>query len=98
MNGQVLRLGIPAGSLQEATGELFRKAGYKLNFVSRSYYPTIDDPEVHCTLIRAQEMARYVENGSLDCGLTGHDWVLENDAKVLELAELVFSKVSKRPV
>ena len=98
MSGQRLRLGIPAGSLQEATGELFRKAGYKLTFASRSYYPSIDDPEVHCTLIRAQEMARYVENGSLDCGLTGHDWIMENDAKVIELAELVFSKVSKRPV
>ena len=95
---QVLRLGIPAGSLQEATGELFRKAGYKITFASRSYYPTIDDPEIHCTLIRAQEMARYVQDGSLDAGLTGYDWILENDAKVVELAELVFSKVSKRPV
>jgi ATP phosphoribosyltransferase len=98
MSGSILRLGLPAGSLQEATGELFRKAGYKLTFTSRSYYPTIDDPEVHCTLIRAQEMARYVENGSLDCGLTGYDWILENDAKVIEVAELRFSKVSKRPV
>jgi ATP phosphoribosyltransferase len=98
MSGSILRLGLPAGSLQEATGELFRKAGYKVTFVSRSYYPTIDDAEVHCTLIRAQEMARYVENGSLDCGLTGYDWILENDAKVVELAELRFSKVSKRPV
>src|SRR6202158_3413360 len=95
---QQLRLGIPAGSLQEASAELFRKAGYKITFASRSYYPTIDDPEIHCTLIRAQEMARYVEDGSLDCGLTGHDWILENDAKVVELAELVFSKVSRRPV
>jgi ATP phosphoribosyltransferase len=98
MNGQVLKLGIPAGSLQEATGELFRKAGYKITFASRSYYPTIDDPEMQCTLIRAQEMPRYVQDGSLDCGLTGYDWVLENDATVVELAELVFSKVSKRPV
>ncbi len=98
MNEQVLKLGIPAGSLQEATGELFRKAGYKITFASRSYYPTIDDPEIHCTLIRAQEMPRYVQDGSLDCGLTGYDWVLENDAQVVELAELVFSKVSKRPV
>jgi ATP phosphoribosyltransferase len=98
MNGQGLRLGIPAGSLQEATGELFRKAGYKITFASRSYYPTINDPEIHCTLIRAQEMPRYVQDGSLDCGLTGYDWILENDAKVKELAELVFSKVSKRPV
>src|SRR5438874_13498450 len=98
MSGPILRLGVPAGSLQEATGELFRKAGYKLSFASRSYYPSIDDPEVHCTLIRAQEMPRYVENGSLDCGLTGYDWVLENDAQVVELAELVFSKVSRKPV
>src|SRR5450755_279427 len=95
---QQLRLGIPAGSLQEATAELFRNAGFKITFASRSYYPAIDDPEIHCTLIRAQEMARYVEDGSLDCGLTGHDWVLECEAKVVELAELVFSKVSRRPV
>jgi len=98
MSEQLLKLGIPAGSLQEATGELFRKAGYKITFASRSYYPAIDDPEIHCTLIRAQEMPRYVQDGSLDCGLTGYDWILENDAKVVELAELVFSKVSKRPV
>jgi ATP phosphoribosyltransferase len=98
MSEQILKLGIPAGSLQEATADLFRKAGYKITFASRSYYPAIDDPEIQCTLIRAQEMPRYVEDGSLDCGLTGYDWVLENDAKVVELAELVFSKVSKRPV
>lgn len=98
MTAPVLKLGIPAGSLQDATADLFRKAGYKLAFASRSYYPSIDDPEIHCTLIRAQEMARYVQNGSLDCGLTGHDWVLENDADVAELAELVFSKVSRKPV
>ena len=98
MNEKLLKLGIPAGSLQESTGELFRKAGYKITFASRSYYPAIDDPEVHCTLIRAQEMPRYVQDASLDCGLTGYDWILENDAKVKELTELVFSKVSKRPV
>ena len=98
MSEQVLKLGIPAGSLQEATGQLFGKAGYKITFAGRSYYPSIDDPEIHCTLIRAQEMARYVEDGSLDCGLTGYDWIIENDAKVKELAELVFSKVSRRPV
>ncbi len=98
MSNQILKLGLPAGSLQEATGELFRKAGYKITFASRSYYPTIDDPEIQCTLIRAQEMARYVQDGVLDCGLTGYDWILENDAKVVELAELVFSKVSRRPV
>ena len=94
----LLKLGIPAGSLQEATAELFRKAGYKLTFASRNYYPAIDDDEIHCTLIRAQEMARYVQSGSLDCGLTGKDWIVESDAKVEELAELVFSKVSRKPV
>ncbi len=98
MSEKILKLGIPAGSLQEATRELFRKAGYNISFTSRSYYPAIDDPDMHCTLIRAQEIPRYVQDGSLDCGLTGHDWVLENDADVVELAELVFSKVSKRPV
>jgi ATP phosphoribosyltransferase len=98
MNGNILKLGLPAGSLQEATADLFRKAGYKITFASRSYYPAMDDPEIQCTLIRAQEMARYVEDGSLDCGLTGYDWVLENDAKVKEVAELIFSKVSRRPV
>lgn len=97
-NSKILRVGIPAGSLQEATGDLFRKAGYKLTFQSRSYYPSIDDPEIHCTLIRAQEMPRYVENGSLDCGLTGFDWVQESQADVTIMTELVFSKVSKRPV
>ncbi|MFZ4609937.1 MAG: ATP phosphoribosyltransferase [Gemmataceae bacterium] len=97
-NPKILRVGIPAGSLQEATGDLFRKAGYKLTFQSRSYYPSIDDPEIHCTLIRAQEMPRYVENGSLDCGLTGFDWVQESQADVKIMTELVFSKVSKRPV
>ncbi len=94
----VLKLGLPAGSLQEATGELFRKAGFEVTFTSRSYYPNIDDREIQCTLIRAQEMPRYVENGSLDCGLTGFDWIQENDADVIELAELVYSKVSKSPV
>jgi ATP phosphoribosyltransferase len=94
----ILKLGIPAGSLQEATAELFRRAGYKITFSSRSYYPTIDDEEIECLLIRAQEMARYVEDGVLDCGLTGHDWIEENGSDVHEVAELVFSKVSRRPV
>ena len=98
MSERVLKLGIPAGSLQEATGELFRRAGYKITFPSRSYFPLIDDEEIECTLIRAQEMARYVEQGALDAGLTGHDWIVETGADVHEVAELVFSKVSRRPV
>src|SRR6476620_8428379 len=100
MSDKLLKLGIPAGSLQEATAELFKKAGFKLTFASRSYYPSIDDSEIHCTLIRAQEMARYVRDGSLDCGLTGYDWIQENDAQdhVVEVTELLFSKVSRRPV
>src|SRR5262245_45250861 len=98
MTDKILKLGIPSGSLQEATARLFAKAGYQITSTSRSYYPSIDDPEIHCTLIRAQEMARYVQDGSLDCGLTGRDWIEENDAKVVEVAELVFSKASRRPV
>ena len=94
----ILKLGIPAGSLQEATGELFRRAGYKISFRSRSYVPTIDDDEIECLLIRAQEMARYVAAGVLDAGLTGHDWIMETGADVHEVTELVFSKVSRRPV
>ncbi|MCE9545956.1 MAG: ATP phosphoribosyltransferase [Planctomycetia bacterium] len=94
----LLKLGIPAGSLQEATGELFRRAGYKITFPSRSYFPSIDDDEIECMLIRAQEMARYVASGVLDAGLTGHDWIVETGADVHEVAELVFSKVSRRPV
>ena len=93
-----LKIGIPAGSLQEATAGLFRKAGYQITFPSRSYYPTIDDPEIECILIRAQEIARYVQDGVMDAGLTGHDWIVENRARVVEVAELVFSKVSRRPV
>ena len=94
----ILKLGIPAGSLQEATAELFRRAGYKITFSSRSYYPSIDDDQIECLLIRAQEMPRYVQDGVLDAGLTGHDWILENGADVHEVAELVFSKQSRRPV
>ena len=77
---------------------MFRRAGYKITFSSRSYYPNINDDEIECLLIRAQEMARYVEDGVLDAGLTGHDWIMENGADVHEVAELVFSKVSRRPV
>ncbi len=94
----LLKLGIPAGSLQQSTADLFERAGYNIKFSSRSYYPTIDDEEIECLLIRAQEMARYVEQGVLDAGITGHDWVLETQADVVEICELVFSKVSRRPV
>lgn len=94
----LLRLGLPAGSLQEATADLFRRAGYKITYTSRSYYPAIDDEEIECVLIRAQEMARYVEDGVLDVGLTGYDWIVETGADVHQVAELVFSKVSRRPV
>ena len=89
-----LRLGIPKGSLQDATLELFQRAGFDIKVGSRSYYPTVDDEEMECVLIRAQEMARYVEDGVLDAGLTGHDWVIENDAKVVEVANLVYAKQS----
>lgn len=94
----MLKLGIPAGSLQQSTAALFEKAGYNIAFSSRSYYPTIDDEEIECLLIRAQEMARYVEQGILDAGITGYDWVIETQADVYEICELVFSKVSRRPV
>lgn len=94
----VLKLGIPAGSLKDATAALFQRAGYNIKFSSRSYYPSIDDNEIECLLIRAQEMARYVEQGILDAGITGHDWVQETQADVHEVCELVFSKVSRRPV
>ncbi|MBA3313387.1 MAG: ATP phosphoribosyltransferase [Planctomycetota bacterium] len=98
MPQNLLKLGLPAGSLQDATAELFRRAGYKINFSSRSYYPTIDDDEIECLLIRAQEMARYVAEGVLDAGITGFDWIQETNADVVEVCELVFSKVSRRPV
>lgn len=98
MSDYLLKLGLPAGSLQEATAALFRRAGYRVSFSSRSYYPTIDDDEIECLLIRAQEMARYVSEGILDAGITGHDWVKETNADVVEVCELVFSKVSRRPV
>ncbi len=94
----ILKLGIPAGSLQEATAELFKKSGYNISIQSRSYIPTIDDEEIECLLIRAQEMARYVANGALDAGLTGYDWIVETNSDVHEVAELRFSKVSRRPV
>jgi ATP phosphoribosyltransferase len=93
-----LRLGLPKGSLQETTGKLLALAGYRVNFSGRSYYPEIDDAEIDCILIRAQEMARYVEQGVMDCGITGLDWVLENRAKVKELADLKAPWPNYRPV
>lgn len=87
-----MKLGIPKGSLQESTVELFAKAGWRISVGSRSYYPAIDDPEVECMMVRAQEMARYVESGALDAGLTGKDWILETGADVEEIVELVYSK------
>jgi ATP phosphoribosyltransferase len=88
----LLKLGLPKGSLQEASIQLFRRAGYEIKVNPRSYFPAIDDDEVECMLIRAQEMARYVEDGILDAGLTGKDWILENEANVMEVADLVYAK------
>jgi ATP phosphoribosyltransferase len=87
-----LKLGIPKGSLQDATIDLFSRAGWKIGVSSRSYVPAIDDVEIECLLVRAQEMARYVETGALDAGITGHDWVVESGADVEELAELIYAK------
>jgi ATP phosphoribosyltransferase len=87
-----LKLGIPKGSLQDATLELFARAGWKITVSSRSYVPSIDDTEIECLLVRAQEMARYVETGALDAGITGHDWVVETGSTVHELAELVYAR------
>jgi ATP phosphoribosyltransferase len=95
---RILRLGLPKGSLQETTLELFARAGYRVDAPERSYYPEIDDPEIECILIRAQEMARYVEQGVMDAGITGLDWVLENRAKVKELADLRAPWPQYRPV
>ena len=89
-----LRLGIPKGSLENATIDLFRRAGYNITTSSRSYFPAIDDPEIECMMIRAQEMARYIEDGVLDAGLTGRDWVEESEAKVHAVADLIYAKQS----
>ena len=89
-----LKLGIPKGSLEVATIDLFRRAGYIITTSSRSYFPAIDDPEIECMLIRAQEMARYVEDGVLDAGLTGRDWVQESEAQVHTVADLIYAKQS----
>ena len=92
-----LKIGLPSGSLQESTLSLFARAGYKVRVSPRSYSPSIDDPELEGLLLRAQEMARYVERGVLDAGLTGKDWILENEADVVEVAEFAYSKVTSQP-
>ena len=93
-----LKIALPKGSLEQATYQLFQKAGFHIVVGARSYYPTVDDPELEIVLYRPQEMPRYIEDGVVDCGLTGYDWVLENDAKVDEIAELKYSKATSRPV
>jgi len=93
----MLKLGIPKGSLQDATIALFEKSGWKIRMHHRNYFPEINDPELTCSMCRAQEMSRYVESGTLDCGLTGKDWILENESDVVVVADLVYSKVSNRP-
>ena len=93
-----IKLGLPKGSLQEATYNLMAKAGFKISGTSRSYMPSIDDPEIEIILIRAQEMARYVELGVIDAGITGYDWIIENKAQVVEIAELIYAKQGMRPV
>ncbi len=95
---RILKLGIPKGSLQEATLALFERAGWRILSNGRSYFPTIDDPEIECMLVRAQEMARYVEHGALDAGLTGNDWVLENESDVERITSLTYSKQSRQRV
>jgi len=89
-----LKLGLPKGSLEHATVDLFRRAGFLITVAERSYFPAIDDPDIECMMVRAQEMARYIEDGALDCGLTGHDWVVEGEAHVHTVSDLVYAKQS----
>src|SRR5437879_11678410 len=94
---QILRFGLPKGSLQDATVEKMAKAGYNISISSRSYIPYVDDKEMEIRMIRAQEISRYVEHGYLDCGITGYDWIQENGSKVHEVGEFQFSKVTRQP-
>lgn len=94
---QQLSLGVPKGSLQEATINLFEKSGWRISLSSRNYFPEINDSDMRCSICRAQEMSRYVENGTFDVGLTGKDWVLENGSNVKVVVDLLYSKVSQRP-
>jgi ATP phosphoribosyltransferase len=93
----LLRFGLPKGSLQDASVELFRRAGYQVNIRERSYFPSVDDPSMQRVMFRAQEMSRYVEDGVLDAGITGHDWVIENESDVHEVCELTYSKATAKP-
>jgi len=93
MKNKVLKLGLPKGSLQESTFKMLKKAGFNVNLSSlRSYFPSIDDPEIQAVLLRAQEMSRYVQDGALDCGITGNDWILENRSDVIRVADLTYAK------
>lgn len=96
-NDNLLKLGIPKGSLEEATMRLFARAGWKIRPHHRNYFPEVNDPELVCSLCRAQEISRYVENGTMDAGLTGKDWIMENDSDVVVVSDLIYSKVSNRP-
>ena len=91
-----LKLGIPKGSLEVKTVDLFKMAGWRITYDDRSYFPEIDDEDISCTLVRAQEMSRYVEDGTLDLGLTGRDWIIENESNVVEVQDLIYSKASAR--
>jgi ATP phosphoribosyltransferase len=94
---EILRIGLPKGSLQDSTVDLFKRAGYHIRIPDRSYFPEIDDSEISCVMFRAQEMSRYVEDGVVDMGITGHDWIVENDSDVVEVCQLVYSKATSRP-
>ncbi len=99
MKGKILKLGLPKGSLQEATFKMFKKAGFNVSVSSeRSYFPSIDDPEIEAVLLRAQEMSRYVEDGALDCGITGNDWILENKSQIVRISDLTYAKQSLNKV
>ncbi|MFH1459819.1 MAG: ATP phosphoribosyltransferase [Candidatus Omnitrophota bacterium] len=98
MKKQVIRLGLPKGSLQESTVRMLKKAGFSVSVSDRSYFPNVDDPEIEAVLLRAQELPRYVENGVLDCGITGEDWILENNAKVVRVSDLMYAKQSMSTV
>jgi ATP phosphoribosyltransferase len=92
-----LKLGLPKGSLETMTIELFKKSGWKISTTSRSYFPSVDDATLRCSLVRPQEMSRYVESGTLDAGITGKDWTMENDSDVRVVAEMIYSKTSFKP-